>query len=229
MTVLPTDVVDGVHVRVVGLTVRIGAVVVLDDLSLELAPRTITAVVGPSGSGKTTLFNVLAGLQAPSGGRVELDGLPIASSPTRIALVHQAFALLSLLTAAENVELAGQVLGVPRTDIDTAARRCLAQVDLGNRADHLIEELSGGEQQRVAIARAMIVSPQLMLADEPTAQLDHDTRETIVAILRGMADAGATVVVATHDPDVAAMCDEVVELSSGHLVDPGRHRAVRAD
>lgn len=229
MTGPPALAIAGVHVRVVGLTVRIGRVVVLDDVSFELAPGTVTAVVGPSGSGKTTLFNVLAGLQTPSAGRVDLDDVPMASTATRIALVHQAFALLSLLTAAENVELAAQVLGRPRAEIETAARRCLAQVDLGNRADHLIDEMSGGEQQRVAIARAMIVTPQLLLADEPTAQLDHDTRQSIVTILRGLADAGATVVVATHDPEVAALCDAVVELSFGHVVHPDGPRTVRTD
>ena len=159
-----------------------------------------------------------------SAGRVEFDGTPIAASSVRIGLVHQAFALLSLLTAAENVELAAQVLGGDGDAIRVSAQSCLAAVNLVDRADHLLEELSGGEQQRVAIARAMITEPQLMLADEPTAQLDHDTRETIVAILRRMADDGATVVVATHDPEVAALCDDVVELNSGRVTIPGRHR-----
>ena len=214
----------GVRVSATGLTVRIGGVTVLDGVDVELRPATLTAVVGPSGSGKTTLFNVLAELQEPSAGRVEFDGTPIAASSVRIGLVHQAFALLSLLTAAENVELAAQVLGGDGDAIRVSAQSCLAAVNLVDRADHLLEELSGGEQQRVAIARAMITEPQLMLADEPTAQLDHDTRETIVAILRRMADDGATVVVATHDPEVAALCDDVVELNSGRVTIPGRHR-----
>ena len=208
----------GVRVSATGLTVRIGGVTVLDEVDVEFRPATLTAVVGPSGSGKTTLFNVLARFQEPSAGQVDIDGLPIASSAARIGVVHQAFALLSLLTAAENVELAAQVRGVPADSIRVSARRCLVAVDLMERAEHLLEEMSGGEQQRVAIARAMITEPQLMLADEPTAQLDHDTRQTIVAILRAMADEGATVVVATHDPEVAALCDDVVELDSGRMV-----------
>ena len=217
----------GVWVRTAGLGVRIAGRTVLADVDVEFPPATITAVVGPSGSGKTTLFNVLARLQEPTAGLVELDGIPIGSSPARIGLVHQAFALLSLLTAAENVELAAQVLGLPSDAIGVSTRRCLAAVGLLNRADHLLEELSGGEQQRVAIARAMITEPELMLADEPTAQLDHDTRQSIVAILRLMADEGATVVVATHDPEVAAMCDDVVELNAGEVITTGRHRALR--
>ena len=137
----------------IDLGVRFDGVTVLDGVHLTFEPGRLTAVVGPSGSGKTTLFNVLAGLQPATSGRVEIDGVPLAASPVRVGLVHQAYALLSLLTAAENVELAAQLCRVPARSVralraDAAA--CLEAVGLADRADHLVEELSGGEQQRVA-------------------------------------------------------------------------------
>jgi putative ABC transport system ATP-binding protein len=194
-------VIAGADVRTVELTVRLRGVEVLSGVSVGFSPGSLTTVVGPSGSGKTTLLNVLAGLQRPTTGRPEIDGAPIGSSTARIGLVHQALALLSLLTAAENVELAAQIEGRPRRDALAAAAGCLAAVDLLDRADHLVEELSSGEQQRVAIARALITEPRLLLADEPTAALDPVNRENIVALLRRTAADGTTVVVATHDAD----------------------------
>jgi ABC-type multidrug transport system ATPase subunit len=207
----------GVRVRATDLGVTIGGREVLAAIDATFEPGTLTAVVGPSGSGKTTLFNVLARLRQPTSGRVDVDGRRISESPARIALVHQAFALLSLLTAAENVELAAQIAGLPRAAVIAAAERCLDAVDLSHRAHHLVEELSGGEQQRVAIARAMITNPELMLADEPTAQLDPKNREHIVDLLRGMAAGGATVLIATHDLEVATQCDAVLELRAGRV------------
>ncbi len=214
-------------VEVRGVGVRWGGVTVLDEVDLVFEAGRVTAVMGPSGSGKTTLLTVVAGVQDATLGEVSFGtGDP---GPPRIGLVHQAFALLSLLTAAENVELAAQLAGVARGRIRAAAGEQLAAVGLAERADHLVEELSGGEQQRVALARALVVSPRVLLADEPTAQLDAAGRTLVLELLRRAADDGVTVVVATHDPDVAAACDRVVTLAAGRVVTgsgaaTGRHR-----
>ena len=172
---------------------------------------------------------MVAGVQDATSGSVVLRPSDAGGAPLRIGLVHQAFALLSLLTAAENVELAAQLGGMPRSRIRAAAADRLAEVDLAGRADHLVEELSGGEQQRVALARALVTSPRVLLADEPTAQLDATSRAVVLGLLRRAADDGVTVVIATHDPDVAAGSDSVVTLAAGRVVaapgpGSGRHR-----
>ncbi|MGN6522375.1 MAG: ABC transporter ATP-binding protein [Actinomycetes bacterium] len=206
---------------------------ILDDVSVTARPGEVLAVTGPSGAGKTTLLSALAGTLAVDAGVVRHGDAVIgvrssrlrrsrssnddaALLPARIGLVLQGYGLLPILSAAENVELPLQLLGAPRADVGPRAVRALARAGLPDLADRLAEELSGGQQQRVAVARGLVVDPEVLLADEPTSELDAVTRDLVVATLREEADAGATVVVATHDPEVAAACDAEI-----HLVDGG--------
>ncbi|WP_375400844.1 ABC transporter ATP-binding protein [uncultured Amnibacterium sp.] len=208
------------------IVLRRGGATVLDDVGVAVPAGSIAALTGPSGSGKTTLLTVLAALERPDGGSVRYDGRPVTPAARgpwvgRVQIAHQAFGLLSLLSSAENVELALQTLPPDRrparSAVRTAAAEALAAVGLTARADHLVEELSGGEQQRVALARAMVTTPELLFADEPTAQLDAANRAVVVALLRSIADGGTTVVVATHDPDLTAACDLVIALADGRV------------
>jgi len=209
-----------------GVGLRLGRRTILDGVDVAVPAGHIAALTGPSGSGKTSLLTVLAALQAPDRGEVQYDGrtvTPRTRDPWsgRVQIAHQSFGLLSLLTAAENVELAAQ--GLPKTRrldrraLRTAARDALDRVGLAARADHLVEELSGGEQQRIALARAISTGPALVLADEPTAQLDAENRERVTDLLLDLARRGATVVVATHDRELTERCDVVFTLRDGVL------------
>ncbi|WP_375407333.1 ABC transporter ATP-binding protein [uncultured Amnibacterium sp.] len=216
----------GLRLVAEGIEVRRAGATVLDGVSVDIGAGSMVALTGPSGSGKTTLLTVLAALERADGGTVRYDGSPVTPGTRgpwvgRVQVAHQAFGLLSLLSSAENVELALQTLPrdrrPDRRGVRAAALEALGAVGLVARADHLVEELSGGEQQRVALARAMVTAPQLLFADEPTAQLDAANRESIIALLRTTARGGTTVVVATHDPDLTGVCDTVIPLSDGHL------------
>lgn len=209
-----------------GIGLRRGGRPILADVDLAVPGGSAAALTGPSGSGKTTLLTVLAGFQPVDEGAVAWDGAPVTPATRgpwigRVQLVHQAFGLLSLLTAAENVELALQGLPAPRRPrrraVRAAALEALDGVGLAARADHLVEDLSGGEQQRVALARALVTGPDLLLADEPTAQLDPANRERITALLLGLTATGTTVVLATHDEELSARCDPVLVLRDGVL------------
>ena len=166
-------------------------------------------IVGPSGSGKSTLLAVLACLIAPDGGSVDP-----ADRASRTGIVLQGYGLLPVLTAFENVELPLQLRGTDPAQVRERAAHALSRAGLDDAGDRLAEELSGGQRQRVAVARALVTEPDLLVADEPTAELDSDTASLVLAALRAEADAGAAVVLATHDPDVAALCDATL-----HLVD----------
>ena len=195
---------------------------ILDGVDFDVRPGERLAVTGPSGAGKSTLLAIVAGLEAPDAGRITLDSRPVlpGADPAlrrRVGVVLQGYGLLSLLSAAENVELTLQARGHSRRDVRQQAQTALASVGLAARADHLVEELSGGEQQRVAIARALVGRPDVLLADEPTAELDAENRERILQLLLGLTETGAAVVLATHDPDVAGRCDRRVHLDAGHL------------
>jgi predicted ABC-type transport system involved in lysophospholipase L1 biosynthesis ATPase subunit len=197
---------------------------ILDGVDLEVRRGERLAVTGPSGAGKSTLLAIVAGLEASDAGRVTLDGEVLRSGVDpalrrRVGVVLQGYGLLSLLSAAENVELALQSRGLGRRDVRAKAHDALTAVGLAARAEHLVEELSGGEQQRVAIARALVGEPEVLLADEPTAELDAENRERILQLLLGLADRGAAVVLATHDPDVAMRCDRRVHLDAGLLAE----------
>jgi ABC-type lipoprotein export system ATPase subunit len=214
-------------VSAIGIELRRDRRTILNGVDITVPAGRIAALTGPSGSGKTSLLTVLAALQAPDRGEVFYNGqtvTPRARDPWsgRVQIAHQSFGLLSLLTAAENIELAAQ--GLPkarrpdRRALRTAAGNALQSVGLTARADHLVDELSGGEQQRIALARAISTEPDLLLADEPTAQLDAENRERITDLLLHRARNGATVIVATHDRDLTERCDLVFTLRDGVLL-----------
>jgi putative ABC transport system ATP-binding protein len=193
---------------------------ILDRASLTVAGGERVAVTGPSGAGKTTLLHVLAGLERPDAGTVRLGAAGQAGP--RVAVVFQGHGLVSLLTAAENVELALQAERLARAEVRRRAAAALAEVGLGPGRDRLVEELSSGQQQRVAVARALVVRPDVLLADEPTAELDAGTREAVLELLLAAADDGAAVVLATHDPNLADRCDRQVRMLAGRLYGAGR-------
>jgi len=203
------------------LMYRRGGRTVLDGLSMSVEAGEMVAVAGPSGSGKSSLLAVLGGLEPPDGGTVLLDSAQLrVGDPTqrrRFGLVLQGYGLLTLLTAAENVEIALQARGVFGQEARLLAGDALAELGISGVSRKLVEKLSGGQQQRVAIARALVTAPDIVLADEPTAELDHRSQDVVIAALQAAADRGAAVVVATHDPDVAAQCDRALRFHDGRL------------
>jgi putative ABC transport system ATP-binding protein len=204
-----------------------GAVRALHDASFEVGRGTMAALVGRSGSGKTTLLNVVGGLDRPDTGTVVVDGVTVTDLDDdglsrlrreRVAYVFQTFGLIPVLSAAENV---GVPLRLARTPTAERERRVATLLDLVGLADHARQkpdELSGGQQQRVAIARALAASPRLLIADEPTGQLDAETGLSVMALLKGVVESeGVTVLVATHDPVMMALADTVMHISDGRL------------
>jgi putative ABC transport system ATP-binding protein len=204
------------------ITVRRGRRALLDEVSLRARPGRMLALTGASGSGKTTMLSVLAGLLAPDTGTVTWGGAHVPVDEPRhlrrIGLVLQLHGLVSVLTAVENVEVVLAARGLPRSEVTARAAAALERVGLGGLPDRLVEALSGGQQQRVAVARALCTEPDMLLADEPTSELDAANRDGVVSELRLEAQRGAVVVVATHDPEVAAACDDVVALADGRLI-----------
>lgn len=205
-----------------GLTYRPTDRTVLEDVDVDVVPGEMLAVTGPSGSGKSSLLALLAGLAAPDEGEVRLDGEILRpGTDTGFGLVLQGYGLVFVLTAAENVEVPLQAAAVARDETRARAAAALQSLGLGELADRPVEELSGGQRQRVAIARALVIAPRVLLADEPTAQQDSHTKAEVLTLLRDVADAGTAVVIATHDPEVVAMCDREVALHDGRLVTAG--------
>jgi putative ABC transport system ATP-binding protein len=201
------------------LQVRAGRRLV-DDVSLTVDPGQMVALFGPSGSGKTTLLTILGGVTKPDSGTVTFDDGPVEAGKSHdLSVVLQGYGLIPILTAAENVEVALQARGVEPAEVRERAAETLTRVQLVGVGDRLVERLSGGQQQRVAIARALVVRPRLLLADEPTSELDEVTRDAIVTELRQEASSGAVVVLATHDPDVMARCDRTMQIVDGRLVE----------
>jgi putative ABC transport system ATP-binding protein len=199
------------------LRYEVGGTVVLDGVDLEVDEGEKLAVVGPSGSGKTTLLALLGGLARPTRGQVLIDGEPLdgLAGPGRgVAVVLQGYGLVSLLTAAENVEIAVRAIGASPSQAKHEAAGALEAVGLAAHADQLVEELSGGQQQRVAVARALAQRPRILLADEPTAELDAKMRSLVLARMLEVVAAGSALVLATHDLDVAARCDRVLDLKA---------------
>jgi putative ABC transport system ATP-binding protein len=199
----------------------------LRGIDLTVPRGELLAVRGRSGSGKTTLLNLLGGLDRPTAGRVVVDGIVLTDLAEDdlvrvrrevVAYVFQSFGLLPVLTAAENVEVPLRLVRAEPRERDARVAHLLELVGLGERARHRPHELSGGEQQRVAIARALANRPKLLLADEPTGQLDSQTGRTIMALLRDVVRSeDVTAVVATHDPALLELADRVVELRDGRL------------
>jgi putative ABC transport system ATP-binding protein len=203
-------------------------VAALRGVSLTLPAGSITALVGPSGSGKSTLLRLLACVDRPDAGRITIDGQEVAGLSrarrvrlrrTRLGFLYQSPAdnLLEYLTVREHLVLGASLRGL--SPHDPQVTDLLDRLGLADRADHQPRQLSGGEQQRTAIAFAAIGPPALLLADEPTGQLDHTTADEVVAALRVMATTGVAVVAATHDPAVAGQADRVVQLRDGRIVE----------
>jgi len=200
---------------------------VLHSIDLEVASESFVAVVGPSGSGKTTLLGLLAGLDEPTAGRVELDGQDLFAltederaefRARRVGFVFQTFHLLPTLTALENVLVPLELRGRGR-EAKTRAVALLKRVGLGDRMGHYPAQLSGGEQQRVALARAFANEPGILFADEPTGNLDQETGTTIVSMLAELnQEARTTLVLVTHDPQIAERAHRVVRLTGGRIV-----------
>jgi putative ABC transport system ATP-binding protein len=198
-----------------------GGRAVLQDVSLRATGGRMLAVVGPSGSGKTTLLGVLAGLVRVDAGVVHLDGVRVDGSVQQrrsFGFLLQTHALLPVLTAAENVEVALRARGARPDDARARAVRTLQEVGLGDALHRPVERLSGGQQQRVALARALAPGPAVLLADEPTSELDAVTRDRMIDMVAARAAEGHVVVIATHDLEVADRCDDRIDLRDGRPV-----------
>jgi ABC-type lipoprotein export system ATPase subunit len=191
---------------------------ILANVDVIVEPGESLAVTGPSGSGKTSLLALLSGLTAPTAGEVYIDGKPLtkfAGPALGVAVVLQGYGLVSLLTAAENIEVALRAAGRPAKAAIRTAREVLAQLGLEVHADQLVEELSGGQQQRTAVARALALEPRLLIADEPTAELDPAARAVALARMFEVAINGGAMILATHDSEVADRCDRILDLREG--------------
>ena len=199
----------------------------LRDVNLQVEQGTFVAVVGPSGSGKTTLLHVLGGVEPPTSGRVLLEGRDIAALDDdqrtllrrqRIGFVFQTFNLMPSLSAEENVALPLELGGAGAKEIRARAREKLDLVGMSQRTAHKAGDLSGGEQQRVAIARALVIEPALLLADEPTGNLDSANGRQVIGLLRELVDrSGQTIVIVSHDQEVAGQADRIVRLRDGQV------------
>jgi putative ABC transport system ATP-binding protein len=207
-------------------------VTALNDISLEIAKGELVSIIGPSGSGKSTLLNLIGGLDRPTSGHIDLDGQRLNGLSDdelttvrrdKIGFIFQFFNLLPSLSCLENVALPLHLRGWPRKKTEARARELLGLVRLGARVEHLPDELSGGERQRVAIARALSVYPPILLADEPTGNLDTQTGVEILALIRDVHERfGSTVLIVTHDMTVAATCQRTITIRDGRIVEDVR-------
>jgi putative ABC transport system ATP-binding protein len=205
-----------------------GVVHAVSEVPMRVAPGQLVALRGRSGSGKTTFLSLVGALDRPTSGRVCVDGTPVSELPEsrlvdfrrrQIGFIFQAFGLLPILSAAENVEVPLRLVRAEPRQRAARISEMLELVGLADRADHRPHELSGGEQQRVAIARALANRPQLLLADEPTGQLDSHTGRSIMALLQRLVRSeGLTAIVATHDRTLIDLADQVIELRDGRVV-----------
>ena len=205
------------------------AVTALDHVNINIHDGEFVAIMGPSGCGKSTLLHLLGGLDTPSDGKVVIDGMSIAEMPDdqltelrrrRIGFVFQFFNLIPVLNAAENAALPITLDGVKPADAAAKAREWLGRFGLADRSANRPDQLSGGEQQRVAIARALVAEPSLILADEPTGNLDTRSGDEIASLLRNVSkEYNRTIVMVTHDPRIAAYADRIIFLKDGKVVD----------
>ena len=210
-------------------TIEVGETTVeaLRCINLEVTGGQFVALVGPSGSGKSTLLNLVGGLDRPTDGQLWIDGVELSASKEkaltdhrrrRVGFVFQSFNLLPRLTAVENVALPLMFVGVDERERVERAEQLLAQVGLSERMDHRPTQLSGGEQQRVAIARALVNRPAIILADEPTGNIDTTTGAEIMDLLRRLnREQGVTLLLVTHDPEAAGFADRVIQLRDGQI------------
>jgi putative ABC transport system ATP-binding protein len=199
----------------------------LEGISLAIGRHEFVAVAGPSGCGKSTLMHLIAGLDRPTHGEIVVDGLSLTTADDaaltdfrrrRLGLVFQFFNLLPTMNVRENVSLPLLLQGVPLAECDARADELLGLVGLTNRAEHFVHQLSGGEQQRTAIARALVHRPSLLIADEPTGNLDTASAERVLALLRQIADEQlATLILVTHSPEVAAAASRLIEMRDGKI------------
>jgi putative ABC transport system ATP-binding protein len=208
-------------------------ILALHDVSLYIRAGEFLSVMGPSGSGKSTLLNLIGGLDQPSSGEIFIDGKPLHGISDdeltlirrrRVGFIFQFFNLLPILTAEENVGLPLLLEGVPFSKVRPKAEALLRKVGLGERTGHRPEQLSGGEMQRVAIARALIAGPAVLLADEPTGNLDTRTSIEIFQLLKGLHEEGQTIVMVTHDPKAAAYGTRTVTLRDGGISEDSSSR-----
>ena len=217
-------------IRITEIHKRFGTLEVLKGVSLEVAPREVVSIVGASGAGKTTLLQIIGTLSRPDTGRVEIDGQDVFSLSDkalsrfrneRIGFVFQFHHLLAEFTALENVCIPGLIGRRPRAEVERRAVELLDLMGLSARRDHKPGQLSGGEQQRVAIARALINSPSVLLADEPSGNLDSRNRDEIHRLFFELRERlGQTIVVVTHDEHLAAMADRTITMSDGMILRP---------
>jgi putative ABC transport system ATP-binding protein len=210
-------------VQIENLRKEFGSVRALDGVSFTVEEGEWIAIMGPSGSGKTTLINILGGLDSPTAGVAVVDGTDVARldetgltrfRAEKIGFIFQQFHLVSYLTALENVMLAQYFHS---TTDEAEARAALARVGLADRVEHLPSQLSGGEQQRVAVARALINHPKLILADEPTGNLDEANEETVIRLFQELHAEGHTILMVTHDPAISRLADRKIDLAHGRL------------
>ena len=215
-------------IRVTDIHKRFGTLEVLKGVSLDVAPGEVVSIVGASGAGKTTLLQIIGTLSRPDGGRVEIDGRDVSAlgdralsqfRNERIGFVFQFHHLLAEFTAFENVCIPGLIGRRPRADVERRAAELLDMMGLAARRDHKPGQLSGGEQQRVAIARALVNSPSVLLADEPSGNLDSHNRDEIHRLFFDLRERlGQTVVIVTHDENLAAMADRKITMSDGLIL-----------
>lgn len=217
-----------IDVRDVWKIYRMGEVEVpaLRGLTLQIYPKELVVIMGPSGSGKSTAMNIIGCLDLPTRGTVKLDSHDISKMPEselaqlrgrKIGFVFQTFNLLQHITALENVILPTIFQNVPREQRETRAKKILESVGLGDRVHHRPSEMSGGERQRVAIARALVNDPEIVLADEPTGNLDSKTGEKILELLEDLNKKGKTIIIVTHDSDIAKCTSKVFHLKDGQV------------
>ena len=208
------------------------SVTALNSIDLEISKGEMISLVGPSGSGKSTLLNLIGGLDRATSGMIRIDGQDLASVTDdrltairrdKIGFIFQFFNLLPTLSSVENVSIPLHLRGWQRKKVDERARELLTLVGLDKRFEHLPDELSGGERQRVAIARALAVNPPILLADEPTGNLDSHTGAEILGLLHDLhRDLGSTILIVTHDRDVAEGCPRMIALKDGAVVEDTR-------